>query len=76
MKEENAVLPVLMGIALALMASHIIPWKHSTAQVAELTLLFASVGFILYGIFTYCSMTAKNSKTIARQMLELEEVAD
>ena len=76
MKEENAVLPILTGIVLALIASHIVPWKHSTAEVAEFTLLFASVAFILYGIFTYCSMTAKNTKSIARQMLELEEVTD
>ena len=76
MKEENAVLPILIGIGLALIASHIVPWTPSTANVAEFVLLFSSVGFILYGILTYCSMTAKTSKTIARQMLELEEVTD
>ncbi len=76
MKEENAVLPILTGLALALIASHIMPWDHPTADMAEFALLFASVAFILGGIFTYCAMTAKNSKSIARQMMELEEVAD
>ena len=76
MKEEHAVLPILTGIVLAMIASHIVPWEHPTADVAEFTLLFASVALILGGIFAYCSMTAKNSKSIARQMMDLEEVAD
>jgi hypothetical protein len=76
MKEENAVLPILTGLTLALIASHITPWEHPTADMAEFALLFASVAFILGGIFTYCAMTAKNSKSIARQMMEMEEVAD
>ncbi len=76
MKEEYAVLPVLTGIVLAMIASHIMTWDHPTANMAEFALLFASVGFILAGIFTYCAMTAKNTKSIARQMLELEEVTD
>ncbi|MCC6978881.1 MAG: hypothetical protein IT343_11210 [Candidatus Melainabacteria bacterium] len=76
MKEEHAVLPILMGIALAMIASHIMPWEHPAADIAEFTLLFASVAFILGGIFAFCSMTAKNSKLIANQMLELEEVVD
>ncbi len=76
MKEEKAVIPILTGIVMAMIASHITPWDHPTADAAEFTLLFASVAFILLGIFTYCSMTAQNSKSIARQMLELEEVVD
>jgi len=44
--------------------------------MAEFTLLFASVAFILGGILAYCMMTAQTSKAIARQHLELEEVTD
>jgi|GEM_PF-6817116 Ni,Fe-hydrogenase I cytochrome b subunit len=76
MKEEKAVIPILTGIVLAMIASHIMTWDHPTADVAEFALLFASVAFILGGIYMYCSMTAQNSKSIARQMLELEEVTD
>ncbi len=76
MKEENAVLPILTGIVFAMIASHIMPWEHPTADMAEFTLLFASVVCILGGIFAYCFMTAKNSKLIARQIMEWEEVAD
>lgn len=76
MKEENAVLPIFTGIVLAMIASHIVPWEHPTADMAEFALLFASVALILGGIFAYCSMTAKTSKSIARQMMDLEEVAD
>jgi len=76
MKEEYAVLPILCGIALAFCASHIVPWEHPVADMAEFTLLFASVAFILGGILAYCMMTAQTSKAIARQHLELEEVTD
>ena len=76
MQEEKAVIPILTGIVLAMIASHIMPLDHPTANVAEFALLFSSVAFILGGIFMYCSMTAQSSKSIARQMLELEEVTD
>lgn len=76
MKEEHAVLPILTGIALALIASHIMPWEHPAADMAEFTLLFASVASILGGIYVFCAMTAKTSKSIANQMLELEEVTE
>lgn len=76
MKEEHAVLPIITGIALSLIASHIMPWEHPAADTAELTLLIASVASILGGIYAFCAMTAKHSKSIAKQMLELEEVTD
>lgn len=76
MQEEKAIIPILTGIVLAMIASHIMPWDHPTADALEFALLFASVAFILGGIYMYCSMTAKSSKSIAMQILELEEVTD
>lgn len=76
MKEEHAILPILIGIALAMIATHVMTLNGPAAQAAEFVLLFGSVASILGGIFSYCSMTATSSKSIARQMLELEEVSD
>lgn len=76
MKEEKFVLPILTGIAFAMIASHITPWEHPAADMAELALLFTSVALILGGIFTYCIMTASHTKSIARQVLEVDEISD
>ncbi|HEY9787481.1 MAG TPA: hypothetical protein V6D17_18980 [Candidatus Obscuribacterales bacterium] len=63
MKEEISIVPILLGIALAIVASHLSPENYAGLDAARLVLLFASTLLVFSGMVMFCAVSAHKQDT-------------
>lgn len=73
MKEESALMPLMFGMILALIASHITPTTEPTVDMAGLVLLVASHLFIVTSIIMFCAACVYRREVSKSSHLEAED---
>lgn len=74
MKEESALMPLMFGIILALIASHITPTTEPGMDIAGLALLVASHLCIVTSIIMFCAACVYRREMAKTSHLEVEDI--